>query len=105
MEIWEMTYNQFCDHYLNNCKYKNAYLANLKAWENRKKDIITDWENTLLEHAENNIIPSDVLQSYIRLFDEERLFTRFSGKKSKGISNFRIPAKIRKIRENQEGLK
>ena len=103
MELWEMTYNQFCDHYLNNCKYKNAYLKNNQLWENRKKDLITDWENILLEVAEIKIISSKVLQSYIRIFGKQRLFARFSGRKFKGISNFKIPAKIKKIRENQEG--
>lgn len=94
MELWEMTYKQYCNNYLENCKYKNNYLNNNDRWEQKKKDLITVWENMLLDHAEDKIIPSDVLQSYIRVFGEERLFTRFKGTKEKGISNFRIPKKI-----------
>ena len=102
MKLYEMTYKQYCQYWLKNAKYKNTYENSIDKWENKKRDLIIEWRNALLERALIGAIPSDVLMSYIRIFSEGDLFRTFRGIHSKGVENFRISKKIRDLRSDNE---
>jgi len=101
MELYEMTFKQFCENWLEeNSKYKAKYLEKPALWEYHKKmSLYSQWEKILLERAEVGPIPSDVLMSFIRRNGEGLLFRMFRGRYEKGIQNFKIPKSIRDLRE------
>ena len=95
-----MTFKQFCEYTLENCKYKKTYLEKPEVWENHKRsNLFPKWEKILLERAEVGPIPSDVIMSFIRLSDENTMYRTFRGVWAKGIQNFKIPKSIRDLRE------
>lgn len=95
-EKWEMTFPQYCQDYLESCRYRAAYEANPQKWENKKQYLLNDWVNVLKERAKVGPIPSPVIMSYIRQFGERALFSVFRGVYEPGISHFRIPATVRR---------
>lgn len=98
MEKWEMTFKQYLEYAFENNKYKKVYEQKLELWDIKRKQHFRDWENILLERAEIGVIPSDVIMSYIRETSESVMFRMFKGTRAKGISDFRIPKKIRELR-------
>jgi hypothetical protein len=95
MKKYELTFNQYCEDWLNNSRYKESYLKNSMLWNNKREQLLKEWVKELENAAIENIIPSDVLMSYIRIFGENALFSTFRGVHLKGIQNFRIPKKVR----------
>lgn len=88
MESWQLTYIQFCENWLKNNKYKKAYQTNPEKWENKKRDLLKDWEDILLERAEIGSIPEKVIRSYVNLFSEKRARSMFRGRKEKGLQEW-----------------
>jgi hypothetical protein len=93
MNLWELTFKQYREYKLDTNKYKDKYLENPDAWDFKEVEHMIEWENILLERAKIGIIPSKVFQSYIRVFGEQRMFSKFRGVHSEGIKKFRIPHK------------
>jgi hypothetical protein len=98
VEKWQMTFNQYCEDYLKNCRYRAAYEADRKKWENKKRDLLNGWVEELKTRALVGPLSSPVIVSFIRQFDEALLYRTFRGIYEKGIENFRIPQKLREIR-------
>lgn len=94
-EKWEMTFPQYCQDYLANCRYKAAYEADPKKLPALYATLLPAWVKELEERAQAGPIPSPVLMSFIRQFDEGVLFRTFRGNCAPGISRFRIPASSR----------
>jgi len=90
MNKYEMTYEQFCENWLENAKYKKSYLNDSKLWEGKKRNLFLNWEKVLLERAEIGSIPENVLMSFISMSDEKTMFRTFKGVWAKGIQEFRI---------------
>ena len=101
MELWEMTFKQYKEYLLENSKYKEMYKLKPILWQQREREHFIQWESILLTRAEVDVIPSDVLMSYVRQTSEGELFRRFRGVTSKGIQNFRIPKSIRDLRQEE----
>ena len=94
-EKWEMTFPQYCQDYLENCRYKAAYEADPRKLPALYATLLPAWVSELMERAQIGPIPSPVLMSFIRQFDEGVLFRTFRGNCAPGISRFRIPASKR----------
>lgn len=97
LKPYEMTYNQYCSHWLEHCKYIKSYVDNPNLWNAKKRDLLIEWKNVLLERARVFPLPSKVLVSYIREFGEADLFRTFRGIYEQGIRNFRIPKRTRDL--------
>ena len=95
-ELYKLTYIQFCNHFLNTNKYSKAYKANSNAWEWKKRDLLKDWENILLQRAEVGSIPEKVIRSYINLFGEKVTRRMFRGTTEKGLQDWE-QTQIKKI--------
>jgi len=100
MELWKLTYIQYCNHFLENNKYKNAYKSNPEKWESKKKDLLKDWENVLLERAEVGNIPEVVIRSYVKMFGEPTTRRIFRGTKGKGLEEWEQTQIKKALREN-----
>jgi len=101
MELWELTYIQYCNHYLENCKYKKAYKASPEKWESKKKDLLLDWNNILLERAEIGSIPEKVIRSYVNIFGEKETRRIFRGTKEKGLYSWEQTQIKKQYRESE----
>ena len=104
MELWKLTFKQYDEWCLETSKYKEKYLEKPTLWESLKIWRAKDWENILLLRAEEGPIPSKVLQSYIRVFGEPRMKSQFRGIRYLGIQDYRIPKKIRELRNSPRPL-
>jgi len=100
-ELYKLTYIQFCNHFLNTNKYSKAYKANSKIWEWKKKDLLKDWENILLQRAEVGSIPEKVIRSYVNLFGEKTARRIFRGTTEKGLQEWE-QTQIKKICRQSE---
>lgn len=100
MNKWELTYNQFCQDFLDNNKYKKAYLAKPETWENKKKDLLIQWQNILFNRAEIGSIPEIVIRSYVNIFGEELTRRQFRGTKEKGLADWLITQTKKQLRES-----
>jgi len=101
MQLWELTYIQFCNNFLKNNKYKNAYKANHEKWESKKKDLLLDWVNILYERAEVGSIPEKVIRSYVNLFGEKTTRRMFRGRKEKGLEAWEQAQIKKQYRESE----
>lgn len=88
MNLWELTYNQFCNNWLENSKYKKAYKGNPVMWEGKKRELLKQWEDVLLQRAEVGSIPEKVIRSYANLFGESATRRIFRGTKGKGLQEW-----------------
>jgi hypothetical protein len=96
MNLWELTYIQFCENWLENSKYKKSYKANQTMWEGKKKELLKQWEDILLQRAEVGSIPEKVIRSYVNMFGEEATRRIFRGVKAKGLEEWE-QTQMRKI--------
>lgn len=99
--LYEMTFKQYRDYLLENSKYKQTYIIKPEKWEEKLNQHKIQWEEILLNHALENVLLTKVIQSYIRSFNEKRLYSIFRGVYQKGVSDYLIPKKIRDIRVNK----
>jgi len=95
-ELYKLTYIQFCNHFLATNKYRKAYKADPRKWEWKKKDLLKDWENILLQRAEVGSIPEKVIRSYVNLFGEKIVRRMFRGTTEKGLQDWE-QTQIKKI--------
>jgi hypothetical protein len=95
-ESWELTYKQFCEQWLKDCKYKTSYEANKNLWLGKQEDLKPIWIQELMKRAEVGSLSPQVIMSFIRLYGEKDLFRTFRGRWEKGVQDFRIPKKLRK---------
>jgi hypothetical protein len=100
MEKWEMTFPQYCQDYLENCRYKAAYEADPKKLPALYATLLPAWVSELMERAQVGPIPSPVIMSFIRQFDESLLYRTFRGIYESGIKDFRISKNVRDLRAN-----
>lgn len=95
----DLTYKQFLQSWLNNNKYKEKYLTNKELLKQKEQELQIVWVRELKKHAIEKPLKTKVIMSYIRLFGESSLFYTFRGIYENGISEFRIPKKIRNLRK------
>lgn len=84
-EKWEMTFNQYCEDFLNNSKYKEKYKSNKTLWEGQKKLLLDKWYKLLQERAEEGDIPEIVIRSLVKEIGESTVRRIFRGTKEKGL--------------------
>ena len=101
MELWELTYIQYCNNWLENSKYKKAYKASPEKWESKKRDLLQDWINILYARAEIGSISEKVIRSYVNLFGEKDTRRIFRGTKEKGLYDWE-QTQIKKIYRDSE---
>jgi hypothetical protein len=88
VELWKLTYNQYCENWLNNSRYKEAYKADSKKWENKKKDLKIEWICILEQRAEEGDIPEKVIRCLIDIIGQETVLRTFRGVKEKGLKSW-----------------
>ena len=101
LELYKLTYIQFCNHFLNTNKYSKTYKTNPDKWEWKKKDLLKDWENILLQRAEIGSIPEKVIRSYVNLFGKKTARRMFRGTTEKGLQDWE-QTQIKKIYRDSE---
>lgn len=99
-QMEQLTFNQYCQKWLKNCKYGKSYLKNQILWINKKEELLKQWTNELLEIATKETLRTPVIMSFIRIYGESTLFNTFRGVYEMGVKNFRISKKIRDMRIN-----
>ena len=99
MELWEMTYNQYCEYWLNTNKYKHQYKNDRQKWENKKQDLKLKWISILEERAEIGDIPEQVIRSLVNLVGKEVVLRTFRGTKGKGLQSWLQTQKNKIYRE------
>ncbi len=106
MEKWELTFQQYREDYLENCKYKETYKKDPVKWEMKKMELIKQWEDILLERAEIGSIPEKVIRSYVNMFGEKATRRIFRGVKEKGLQEWEQTQVKKQYREsNIENLR
>ena len=100
-ELYKLTYIQFCNHFLATNKYSKAYKADPRKWESKKRDLLKDWENILLQRADVGSISEKVIRSYVNLFGEKVTRRIFRGRLEKGLQEWE-QTQIRKICRESE---
>jgi hypothetical protein len=88
MESWKLTYNQYCENWLENNKYKAAYKADQVKWENKKKDLKIEWICLLEERAEDGDLPEKVIRCLVDMVGRESVLRTFRGTKEKGLTSW-----------------
>jgi len=105
-ELYEMTFNQFCENWLNNSKYANKYKNNNKVWEDKKKDLFREWDQVLETRAEIGDIPEIVIRNLISIVGQESVLRTFRGTKEKGLySWFETQKRIQHRESNINNLR
>lgn len=100
MELWEMTFKQFCENWLNNSRYKDKYKKDATRWNNKKRDLQLQWISILEERAEEGTIPEKVIRSFVNMFGEEQTRRTFRGVKEKGLELWNQTQTKKALREN-----
>ena len=88
MEIWEMTYKQYCEYYIENSRYKDSIKNSKSQLESTKNSCLNRWVKSLEERAEIGDIPEKVIRVYVDMFGENQLKRVFRGIKSKGLKSW-----------------
>ena len=90
------TFKQFKEEYWKNNKYSHRYS---KEWKKQIEEqyLKHDWLEYLKEEAKTKALPHWVITDFINKFNEQALFDIFRGVYQKGISEYKIPKKVKEL--------
>lgn len=99
-ELWEMTFNQYCENFLNTNRYAKKYKENPTMWEGKKQDLLESWWQLLQDRAEIGDIPEIVIRSAVNIFGESKIRRIFRGTKEKGLQSWEQTQQNKVYRED-----
>ena len=100
-EKWEMTYNQYCENWLNNNKYASSYKKDTIKWNAKKKELLNEYYKLLQDRAEIGDIPEIVIRSLIKEIGEDQVVRIFRGTKEKGLYSWQQTQIKKQYRESE----